>query len=141
LNSSIGITWENPPPAAPPFIPNVGPWEGWRTQANVFLPNWAQRLWALIKEKTHFWDKINKKYSPIVVVDLPSPNGVGLIPATTTYFPSNLPFNRSKTFSDTFALLCPYNSNSSGKMPISEANRSIPLGFWAREMSISDGTG
>ena len=26
--------------------------------------------------------------SPMVVVDLPSPNGVGVIPATTTYFPS-----------------------------------------------------
>ena len=25
LNSSIGITCEYPPPAAPPFIPNVGP--------------------------------------------------------------------------------------------------------------------
>ena len=28
LNSSIGITCEYPPPAAPPLIPNVGPCEG-----------------------------------------------------------------------------------------------------------------
>lgn len=49
-------------------------WEGWRTQAMHFFPWWAPRAWA----------------RPIVVVLLPSPRGVGLIPATTTYFPLGL---------------------------------------------------
>ncbi len=28
LTSSIGMTWEYPPPAAPPLMPKVGPWDG-----------------------------------------------------------------------------------------------------------------
>mmetsp|Transcript_13934 Transcript_13934/g.30741 ORF Transcript_13934/g.30741 Transcript_13934/m.30741 type:complete len:327 (-) Transcript_13934:299-1279(-) len=68
LNSSIGITCAYPPPAAPPLIPKVGPCEGWRIQATVFLPRWAPRACA----------------RPMVVVDLPSPRGVGLMPVTTT---------------------------------------------------------
>lgn len=35
LNSSMGTTCAYPPPAAPPLMPKVGPWDGWRMQANV----------------------------------------------------------------------------------------------------------
>mmetsp|Transcript_10809 Transcript_10809/g.32811 ORF Transcript_10809/g.32811 Transcript_10809/m.32811 type:complete len:224 (-) Transcript_10809:379-1050(-) len=68
LKSSIGTTWEKPPPAAPPLMPKVGPWDGWRMQVNVFLFRWAPSAW----------------HTPMVVVDLPSPSGVGLMPVTTT---------------------------------------------------------
>mmetsp|Transcript_24226 Transcript_24226/g.57737 ORF Transcript_24226/g.57737 Transcript_24226/m.57737 type:complete len:222 (+) Transcript_24226:1132-1797(+) len=68
LNSSIGMTWLYPPPAAPPLIPKVGPCDGWRRHAMAFLLRCAPS--ACVK--------------PTVVVDLPSPRGVGLIPATHT---------------------------------------------------------
>lgn len=57
-------TCEYPPPAAPPLIPKVGPCDGWRTQANTFFFRWAPIACT----------------RPIVVVDLPSPRGVGVIP-------------------------------------------------------------
>jgi hypothetical protein len=66
--SSMGITCEYPPPAAPPLIPNVGPMDGCRMHATVGLSRCAPIACA----------------RPIVVVDLPSPSGVGLMPATTT---------------------------------------------------------
>lgn len=50
----------------PPFIPKVGPCDGWRTQANVLRCTWAPRAWA----------------RPIVVVLFPSPRGVGVILTT-----------------------------------------------------------
>ena len=68
LNSSMGITWAYPPPAAPPLMPKVGPWLGCRMQAKALLPRTAPRAWT----------------SPMVVVDFPSPRGVGLIPVQTT---------------------------------------------------------
>ena len=46
-----------------PLMPNVGPWDGWRTQANAFLWQWAPSAWT----------------KPIAVVLLPSPRGVGVI--------------------------------------------------------------
>uniref|UniRef100_A0A915K760 Uncharacterized protein n=1 Tax=Romanomermis culicivorax TaxID=13658 RepID=A0A915K760_ROMCU len=61
---------QKPPPAAPPLMPNVGPCDGWRRQAKAFLPAWAPNAWA----------------KPMVVVDLPSPSGVGVMPATRTAF-------------------------------------------------------
>mmetsp|Transcript_120998 Transcript_120998/g.338774 ORF Transcript_120998/g.338774 Transcript_120998/m.338774 type:complete len:211 (+) Transcript_120998:1479-2111(+) len=68
LNSSIGTHCEYPPPAAPPFVPNVGPMDGCRMQVTTFCPRCAP----------------NACDKPIVVVDLPSPKGVGLMPTTTT---------------------------------------------------------
>jgi len=38
LISSIGRTWEYPPPAAPPFVPNTGPSEGSRIATIPFVP-------------------------------------------------------------------------------------------------------
>mmetsp|Transcript_13594 Transcript_13594/g.53643 ORF Transcript_13594/g.53643 Transcript_13594/m.53643 type:complete len:463 (-) Transcript_13594:359-1747(-) len=66
--SSIGTTCEYPPPAAPPLMPKVGPIEGWRMHATQFFSRCAPMACA----------------RPMVVVDLPSPSGVGLMPATTT---------------------------------------------------------
>ena len=58
-------TCEYPPPAAPPLIPKVGPCEGCLTQAKTFFLSCEPRAWL----------------SPIVVVLLPSPRGVGVMPA------------------------------------------------------------
>ena len=43
--------------------------DGWRRQAKTFLSRWAPSAWT----------------RPTAVVDLPSPRGVGLMPATTMY--------------------------------------------------------
>lgn len=64
----MGTTWLYPPPAAPPLIPKVGPWLGCRMHATTFLPCTAPMACA----------------NPMVVVDFPSPSGVGVIPVTTT---------------------------------------------------------
>lgn len=61
-------TWLYPPPAAPPLMPKVGPWLGCRMQVTTFRPKYAPMAW----------------HTPTVVVDLPSPRGVGVMPATTT---------------------------------------------------------
>ena len=58
------ITCEYPPPAAPPLMPKVGPWDGCRTQAIEFFFNLAPRAWV----------------NPMVVVLFPSPRGVGVMP-------------------------------------------------------------
>ena len=50
-------------------MPKVGPWLGWRTQVTTRRPRWAPSAW----------------HRPTVVVDLPSPRGVGVMPATTTW--------------------------------------------------------
>ena len=60
--SSIGTTCAYPPPAAPPLTPNTGPREGSLNATNTFLPNFCK-----------------PSATPIVVVVLPSPAGVGLI--------------------------------------------------------------
>ena len=57
-------TCEYPPPAAPPFIPNVGPCDGCRTHAKTFFFKCAPSACD----------------NPIVVVLFPSPSGVGVIP-------------------------------------------------------------
>jgi hypothetical protein len=51
------------------LIPKTGPSEGWRMLTDAFRPI-RLRPWA----------------SPTVVVDFPSPSGVGVIAVTTTYF-------------------------------------------------------
>ena len=80
-NSVNGIHWDSPPPAAEPLMFIVGPPEGCRMQATTFL----LRLpipWS----------------SPIVVVDFPSPRGVGVMAVTSMNLPSGLSLNRSRTF-------------------------------------------
>ena len=41
FKSSIGTTWEYPPPAAPPLIPKHGPSEGSRNAIIAFFPSFA----------------------------------------------------------------------------------------------------
>jgi len=65
LISSGGATCAAPPPVAPPFMPKQGPSEGSRRQISVRLPI-----------------RLSASPSPIVVVVLPSPAGVGLIAVT-----------------------------------------------------------
>ena len=60
LISSIGSTCDQPPPAAPPLMPNTGPNEGSRRTTVVCLPI---RFMPCVK--------------PIDIVVLPSPAGVG----------------------------------------------------------------
>src|SRR5256885_80538 len=70
LISSIGRTWDRPPPVAPPFVPNTGPRDGSRTATMPFVP---RRFMA--------WP------SPTVVRVFPSPYRVGVVPVTRTNFP------------------------------------------------------
>src|SRR3974377_1387157 len=80
-NSVMGINSEMPPPAAVPLTFMVGPPEGWRMQP----PTLTHRL-------------PRPSIKPMEVVDLPSPNGVGVIAVTSMYLPSGLLFRRSKHF-------------------------------------------
>merc|ERR1719454_2126731 len=81
-------------------------------------------------------------HTPIVVVDLPSPNGVGLIPDTTTNEPSGASFMRAATFlTSTLALWRPQGMTSSLRSPALRATRSIGKGVQACEMTMSLGTG
>ena len=73
LMSSIGTTWAWPPPVAPPLIPITGPSAGSRSATIVFMP---------VREKA--------SARPTVVVDLPSPAGVGDIAETSTSLPCSL---------------------------------------------------
>jgi len=70
LMSSIGTTCACPPPVAPPLIPMIGPSAGSRSATIV---RWPCRVKASAR--------------PTVVVDLPSPAGVGDIAETSTSLP------------------------------------------------------
>ena len=65
----MGTTWAQPPPVAPPFMPNTGPSDGSRRASMAFLP--MQRM-------------PSAKATDTVV--LPSPAGVGLMAVTSTNF-------------------------------------------------------
>jgi len=80
-NCVKGMHCERPPPAAEPLMFIVGPPEGWRMQATTRLP----RLPIPCRR-------------PIVVVDFPSPKGVGVIAVTSMNLPSGRCFSRSRTF-------------------------------------------
>jgi hypothetical protein len=84
LRVSIGTTWLQPPPEAPPLIPKVGPIDACRMAITPRLPMWA-----------------NACPSPIVVVVLPSPSGVGVTAVTTTY----LAFGRSASSATASSLI------------------------------------
>ena len=92
---SIGTTWANPPPAAPPFIPNEGPRLGSLKQTIDFLP-------ILFKPSL----------KPTEVVVFPSPAGVGVIAVTNISFPSGLFFNVSKYSKLILAICLPIGLNA-----------------------------
>ncbi len=104
LISSMGTTWEYPPPAAPPFTPMLGPNDGSRSAMAVFLPSFARA-----------WPK------PTVVVVFPSPAAVGLMAVIKMRWPSGLSAKRLATAGDTLALYLPYSSRSSSVRPILSA--------------------
>ncbi len=88
LICSMGRSWENPPPAAPPFDPKTGPSDG-----------------SLRAQLTDFPIFARPCVNPMLVVVLPSPAGVGVIAETSISFPSSaLLFNKSRW---TFALSLP----------------------------------
>ena len=100
FKSSIGTTWEYPPPAAPPLIPKQGPREGSRSARTDFFPNFS-----------------NACARPILVVVFPSPAGVGLIAVIKTSLPSGFSSKLFMNSSENFALYFPYNSKSSSVIP------------------------
>ena len=108
LISSRGMTWANPPPVAPPFIPNTGPREGSLKAAAAFFP---KRFKASAK--------------PIEVVVLPSPAGVGLMAVTIISLPLLPPL--ATTSGDIFALYLPYFSRVPTSIPNFSAISSIGL--------------
>src|SRR5204862_48383 len=77
--------------------------------------------------------------SPTVVVDLPSPSGVGLIAVTTTYLPRGFAASsRSIPARVTLALVCPYGSISSAWRPRSRATSMIGRGVTERAIGRDD---
>ena len=89
LISSIGRTWERPPPAAPPFTPKKGPSDGWRSAQIAVFPI-----------------RFRPSESPMVLTVLPSPSGVGVIAVTTTILARGGPSD-GRTSSRIFALWGP----------------------------------
>ena len=87
FRSSIGTTCAQPPPAAPPLMPNTGPSDGSRRASTGFLPITPRPC-----------------VSETEVVVLPSPAGVGVIAVTSMIFASGRPFSRSRTLSSILAL-------------------------------------
>jgi hypothetical protein len=69
-NGVRGMHCDRPPPAALPLILKVGPPEGCRMAPETFFPNLPSPC-----------------TSPIVVVLLPSPRGVGVMAVTSMYLP------------------------------------------------------
>jgi len=86
FKSSIGITCEYPPPAAPPFIPKTGPNEGSLKATPALTPIFFR-----------------PSARPTEIVVLPSPAGVGLIAVTNINLPSGCFFNIFED-NDIFAL-------------------------------------
>ena len=86
----MGASWAYPPPAAPPLTPNTGPSDGSRRATMARRP-------SLRKPSA----------SPTVVVDLPSPAGVGVIAVTSTSAPSGRPLARAMASQRTLALKRP----------------------------------
>ena len=116
LMSSIGTTWEYPPPVAPPFMPITGPSDGSRKAIIVFL----------------FLSCIASA-NPTVTVDLPSPAGVGLIAVTKTSL--RLVGSWSLSGNEIFALYLPYWSISSSVRPARFATS--PIGSIVHFCAIS----
>ena len=90
LMSSMGRTWEYPPPAAPPFTPKQGPRDGSLRQIMAEWPIFARAC-----------------VSPMVVVVFPSPAGVGVVAVTRTSLPSGRSSRLFMKFRSTFAFVFP----------------------------------
>ena len=90
LMSSIGTTCERPPPVPPPFMPSVGPIDGSRSAMTGRAP---------IRQSAC--------PSPMVMVVLPSPAGVGVMDDTTTSLPSGWSRRAASARSSTLALSRP----------------------------------
>src|SRR5262249_61904269 len=96
----VGAIGGGPPPAAPPFTPKTGPSDGSRIATTERLPR-----------------RRRPSARPIVVVDLPSPAGVGVMAVTSTSAPSGRPLTRSIASQRIFALWLPYGSRSAPFSP------------------------
>src|SRR5262245_40497114 len=78
--------------------------------------------------------------SPTVVVDLPSPSGVGVIAVTTTYLPRGRSASTRRIASSvTLAFDRPYSSISSSRSPRSVATSAMGRGVTERAISRSVG--
>ncbi len=84
------MTWEYPPPVAPPLTPKTGPKDG--------------SLRAITEDLFIFFIACPR---PTVIVVFPSPAGVGFTAVTRTNFPFFLFFNFSHNLLSTFALNFP----------------------------------
>src|SRR3989337_619363 len=80
-NGVRGMHWARPPPAADPLMFIVGPPDGCRIAAVTFLPRFPR-----------------PSTNPMLLVDLPSPRGVGVMAVTSMYFPSGLLARRFRAF-------------------------------------------
>ena len=98
LMSAAGSTVARPPPVPPPFMPKSGPSDGSRIARTARFPILA-----------------SPSVSPIEVVVLPSPAGVGVIAVTTTSFPEAPPCGMAP--SGTLTLSRPYGSIASHSRP------------------------
>jgi len=85
--SSMGSTWDHPPPAAPPLTPKQGPSEGSLRHIMAFFPIFT-RAWV----------------RPMVLVVLPSPAAVGVVAVTRISRPSGRSFRVFKKRRSTLAL-------------------------------------
>src|SRR5450830_835670 len=117
--SSIGITCEYPPPAAPPLTPKTGP-----------------RLGSRMHRMALMFARRSACARPTATVLLPSPAGVGLIAVTSTSRPRT---GRDARSIGSFALNLPYNSRSSASSPRSRATSTMGRGFTLCAISMSVG--
>ena len=83
----MGTTCERPPPVPPPLSPSVGPIDGSRSAITGRAPAFHS-AWP----------------SPMVMVVLPSPAGVGVIEETTTSLPSGRERRAASASRSTLAL-------------------------------------
>ena len=120
LISSIGTTWEYPPPAAPPLIPKTGPNEG-----------------SLNTTVACFPILFNPSVRPIEIVVLPSPAGVG-VKAVTKIKLLLAALSSSIRCNGNFALYFPYISISSSFTPNFFAIVITCANFLACAISMSD---
>jgi len=86
----MGTTCDRPPPVPPPLRPSVGPMDGSRRAITGRAPA-VQSAWP----------------SPMVMVVLPSPAGVGVMAETTTSLPSGRLRRASSALRWTLALVWP----------------------------------